>query len=96
MIESTSGFVKIAGNLKVHPELRCCFQDTGKQNSGFSSHVSLAIDQRIDSLNGNTHSSGKFDLAQSKRFQEFLEKDLSRMRWFSVFRNHCVTFSDSQ
>jgi len=90
MIGSTSGFVKIAGNLKVHPELRCCFQDTGKQNSGFGSHIPFAVDECVHTLDRNPHFAGELDLAHPERLKEVLQQNSPRMCWLSILRCHVL------
>ena len=63
MFQRLSGFIEIAGNLKVHPELRRCPQHSGKQNGGFRGHMPLAVDERVHTLDRDPYFAGELDLA---------------------------------
>jgi hypothetical protein len=88
--------VKVPGNLQVHPEFRRCLQDTSKEDGSFGSHVTLAVDQGVDPLKGDTHSSGEFHLGHTSRFEELLQEYLARVGGDSVLWNHDSITYDSR
>ena len=76
--------VEIHGVLEAHPKFRGRLEFSGKEERGFRGHGSLAVDERVDPMNGHPKFLGKVSLADSLGNQKFMEQNLPRRRRLAV------------
>ena len=53
--------------------------------------ATMNLDDGVESLERNVHAPGPFSLRDPERFKELLQEHLSRMRWWAMGGQHCIT-----
>jgi hypothetical protein len=80
--------IEIACDLQVHPELGRRVEDTAKEDCRLSCHITLGIDERVDTLDGNPHLPGKLELCHLQGKKKLREENPTRMCWPSLLWDH--------
>ena len=79
---------QIVRRLQIDPELRRCGERLGQQPGRIRRNTPFAANNLVHALNRNTQMSRQRLLAQSKRFEKFVQQDHAGMRCDASLRRH--------